>query len=322
MMLLFYILIFILSALGFFVAGEWTVKGLAQVAKFFGLREFVVAFFVMAFAGSLPNFFVGITAALKNISHFSFGDVAGNNIAVLTLAVAMAVLIGKRELPAKSRTVQTTSLFTLSASLLPLLLILDSELSRIDGTLLLCLFAFYIFWLFSKKERFTRVYDNYKAPLTKEVKFFFLDIFKVILGILLFILAAQGIVVSASYFAKALNLPIVVIGLLLTGLTSILPEAYFAILSAKKGEVWMILGDLMGAVIVPSTLVLGIVSLISPMKFESIGPLAIARLFLVFGALFFFFSVKTGYKVTKKEAIFLLFLYFFFVISQILFQLK
>jgi len=320
-MLIFYIFIFLLSALCFFIAGEWVVRGLARMAKFFGLREFVVAFFVMAFAGSLPNFFVGITAALKNISHFSFGDVAGNNIAVLTLAVALAVLVSKKELPAKSRTVQATSVFTLIASILPLILILDGELSRIDAVLLLCLFATYVFWLFSRRERFTRVYDTYEEPLTKEIKLFFVDICRVIFGILLFILAAQGIVTSASYFAKILNLPIVVIGLLLTGLASILPELYFAILSAKKGDTWMILGDLMGAVVVPSTLVLGIASLISPMKFTDIGPLAIARIFLIFGALFFFFSVKTGYKVTKREGLFLLFLYFLFVTSQILFQL-
>ena len=117
-MMSFYVLIFLACCVLLYFSGEWVVGGLMRMARFLGWREFVVAFFVMAFAASLPNLFVGITSALHKIPQLSFGDVAGNNLVALTLAVALAVLISKKELPAESRTVQTTSIFTIIAALL------------------------------------------------------------------------------------------------------------------------------------------------------------------------------------------------------------
>jgi len=314
----FYVLIFLACCVLLYFSGEWVVGGLMRMARFLGWREFVVAFFVMAFAASLPNLFIGITSALHKIPQLSFGDVAGNNLVALTIAIALAVLISKKELPAESRTVQTTSIFTIIAALLPLLLILDGKLSRIDGILLIAFFIFYLFWLFSKRERFTKIYDTQKIPIIKEFKLFLKDLGKLILGIMLLIIAAQGIVASAQFFAKSFDITLVLIGVLITGLGSALPEIYFAVASAKRGETWMILGDLMGAVIVPATLVLGIVALIHPIEISDFSPLAIARFFLIISALFFLFFVRTDRKITKKEALFLLSIYLIFVLVEIL----
>lgn len=318
-MLLFYIFIFIISVILLYFSGEWVVGGLMRIARFLGWREFVVAFFVMAFAASLPNFFVGITAAFKGIPHLSFGDVAGNNLVALTLAVALGVLFAKnKEIPAESRTVQATLIFTIVAALLPLLLIFDGNLSRIDGILLISFFIFYVSWLFSKQERFTRIYDGKVVSIIKEFKIFLKDLGKVILGIILLLLAAQGIVAFAQFFAQKFAVSIILIGVLITGLGNALPEVYFAIASARKGETWMILGDLMGAVIVPATLVLGIVALIHPIVITDFSSLVIARFFLIISALFFLFFVRTDQKITKKEALFLLGIYILFVLIEIL----
>jgi len=312
-----YILIFLICCALLYFSGEWVIVGLMRIARFLDWREFVVAFFVMAFAASLPNLFVGVTSALRQIPELSFGDVAGNNLVTLTLAVALAVLIGKKELPTESRTVQTTSIFTIVAAILPFILILDGILSRADGIILILLFVFYLFWLFSKRERFTKIYEEHKILIIKESKIFLKDLGKLILGVLLLILAAQGIVASAQFFALNFNLPLILIGVLITGLGSALPETYFAIASARRGETWMILGDLMGAVIVPATLVLGIVALICPIKIIDVLPFAIARFFLIISAIFFLLFVRTGRKITKKETLILLGIYIAFLLVEI-----
>lgn len=317
-MILLYILIFLGCCVLLYFSGEWVVGGLMRVARFLGWREFVVAFFIMAFAASLPNLFVGITSALHKIPELSFGDIAGNNLAALTIAIALAVLIGKKELPAESRTVQTTSIFTIIAALLPVILILDKNLSRIDGVLLIAFFVFYTSWLFSKKERFTKIYDTHKIPILKEFKIFLADLGKVILGIILLLVAAQGIVASAQFFAVSFNLSLILIGVLIVGLGNALPEIYFAVASAKRGETWMILGNLMGSIIVPATLVLGIVALICPIKITDFSPFAIARFFLIVSAIFFLFFVRTDRKITRKEALILLGIYIIFVAVEIL----
>ena len=317
-MLWLYIVIFLICCALLYFSGNWVVGGLMRMARFLGWKEFVVAFFVMALAASLPNLFLGITSALRGVPELSFGDVAGNNLVALTLAIALAVLIGRKELPAESRTVQTTSIFTIIAAILPLILILDGNLSRIDGMLLIALFGSYIAWLFSKKERFTKIYDTHKIPILKEFKVFLANLGRVILGIILLLVAAQGIVASAQFFAIGFNLSLILIGVLITGLGNALPEVYFAIVSARKGETWMILGNLMGAVIVPATLVLGIVALIHPISGVDFSPFAIARFFLIISAIFFLFFLRTGQRLSKKEALFLLGIYLIFVVVEIL----
>jgi len=334
----FYILIFLGSCGLLFLSGQWLVGALTRIAKFLGWREFVVAFFIMALAGSLPNLFVGISSALHKIPQLSFGDIVGGNLVDLTIVIALAVLITKG-LPAESRTVQTTSLFTIGVAILPLILILDGVLGRGDGILLILCFAFYISWLFSKKERFTRTYDEDKprteislvrgdelhssprfanVRVIKEFKIFIKDIGRVILGIVFLLAAAEGIVRAASFFTESLNLSIPLIGILIVGLGNALPEGYFAIVSARSGRTWMILGNLMGAIVVPATLVLGIVALICPIEILDFSPFAIGRFFLIISAIFFLFFVRTDRKITKKEAIFLLLIYIIFIVVELL----
>jgi len=316
-MILLYVFIFLASFALLFWAGKFLVDSLNRVARFLEWREFVVAFFAMAFASSLPNLFLGISSALHKIPQLSFGDVVGGNIVDLTIIAAFAALIAKG-LPTESRMVQTSSIFTICISILPLLLILDGVLGRIDGIFLILAFTFYAFWLFSKEERFKKVYGGDKVSLTKGFKVFIKNLGKVILGIIFLLLATQGIVKSTQFIVENFNLSFVLFGLLITGLGNALPEIYFAVVSAKRGETWMILGDLMGAVIVPATLVLGVVALICPIRITDFSSLVIARLFLIISALFFFFCIRTGRKITKREAIFLLGVYVMFVLVEIL----
>lgn len=317
-MLGFYIFIFIGSAIMLALSGDWLVGALARIARFLGWREFVVAFIVMALAASIPNLFVGVLAASQEIPQLSFGDVIGGNVVDLTIAIGLATLFSASGILTGSKMVQTTSIFTIFAAILPLALILDGNLSRIDGGLLISFFIFYLFWLFSKRERFTKVYDQTLTTEKISINKFLKDLGATIGSLIILLLSAQGIVLSAKYFADFLGIPLILVGILIVGLGNALPETYFAIASAKKGETWMILGDLMGAVIVPATLVLGIVALINPFTISDFSPLIMARAFLLISAIYFLISVKTDHKISKSEGIFFLSLFILFVLLELL----
>jgi len=317
-MLAFYILIFIACFGLLYWISTWLIDALIRIARYLDWREFTVAFLVMAIVGAIPNFFIGISSALHKIPQLSFGEIVGGNVIDLTLAVAIATLLIRGGIPAKSRVVQVSSKFTILIAILPLLLIFDGTLSRGDGIILISAFLFYIFWLFSKKERFTMVYEDKKEGIVKEFKTFLKDIGRILIGIILLLLAAEGIVNSASFFAESLNFSIVLIGILIVGFGNALPEMYFAIISAKRGQTWMILGNLMGSVIIPSTLVLGTVALICPIEIIDFSPFAIGRFFLIISVIFFLVFVRTDKKITKKEAIILLAIYLVFILVEIL----
>lgn len=312
------ILIFIVSCLALAFSGKWLIGALAGVARFFGWREFVVAFVIMSFASSIPNLFLGISSALAGIPELAFGDIVGGNVVDMTLVVALAAFLSQKGLPAESKMVQNSAVFTMFIAVLPLLLIWDGNLSKVDGVILIGSFFLYLFWLFSKQERFSKNYNHAKnCGLLEKLRNFLKDIFIILLSVAVLILASQGIMMSSFYFAKAFNFPLFMIGILIVGLGNAMPETYFSILSARKGQCWMILGNLMGSVVVAATLVLGIVVLIRPVVITDFSSLFVARLFLIVSALFFFFFLRSGQKITRKEAVILFLIYIIFVLSEI-----
>ncbi|MBI2041873.1 MAG: sodium:calcium antiporter [Candidatus Nealsonbacteria bacterium] len=309
------ILIFLISCFFLAISSKWLVGALVVIAKFLGWKEFVVAFLLMAFGVTIPNFFVGIISALNKVPELSLGDVVGGNIVDLSLIIGMAALISRKGLSAPSRTVQGSSIFTIAIAILPLILIFDGALSRQDGFLLFAAFLGYMFWLFSKKERFTKAYDGIKEPVT--IKFFFKNFGLFLISLIFLLLAAKGMVVSGTFFADYFSIPISLVGILVIGLGNALPEGFFSIQAARKGHDWMVLGDLMGGVVLSATLVLGTVAMISPIAVSDFLTIAIGRFFLIITALFFLIFLRTGQKITRKEAIFLIFIYVAFVVSEI-----
>jgi len=319
--MIFQIFAFIFSCFVLAILSKSLIKTLVQIAKYLNWREFIVGFFVMAFATSLPNLFVDINAALHGFPEMSFGDIVGGNIVDLTLVMALAVIFSKKSISTKSKMVQSSALFTIVIALLPLLLILDGKLNRIDGVILLITFFIYAFWIFSKQDNFQKIYSESQKDRNGMDIFWFLKNAVKLVFLLALLLGASFIVIdTAQFFAKTLGVSIALVGILIVGLGNCFPETYFSIISAKRGEGWMILGNLMGSVIVSSTLVLGIVALISPFEIVDFSPFAVARIFIVVASVFYLFAVKTDKKITKKEGLILLFTYIAFLITEIFFN--
>ena len=310
------ILILLSSFLLFALAGKWLIDALSRIGVCLKLKEFVLAFFIMGVGATLPNLIIGVTSALKKIPELSFGDVMGANIFDLSLVVGLVTLISRSGLSSSSRTIQGSSIFMMVIALLPIFLVLDGSLSRLDGIFLLAAFATYTCWLFSKKDRFTKVYKN--CPLKFSTWEIVKDTFTITAGLLIIFIGGQGVVYSATFFYETFHLPLGLIGMFVVAIGTYMPETFFSLQAARKGQDWMILGNLMGNVIITSTFVLGIVSLIAPIKIVDFSPFAIARLFLIIAVLFFIFFVKTGHKITRREGLVLIGVYIAFLIVEIL----
>lgn len=311
--------IFIAGCVLIYLSGEWIVDGIMAIARFLGWTEFVLSFLIVAFAGTLPNFFVGITSAMNKVPQLSFGDIISGNLIDISLVVALTVLISKKVIPTQGKTIETSLMFTLCAAILPIALCLDGVISRVDGCILIALYLAYFIWLFSKKERFKKVCcsNGRRNDLGKSFEDFMRGVGKVIAGVVFLLIAAEAIVFSAEFCASILGLSIGVIGILIVGLGNSTPEIYFSYASAKRGETGLILGNLLGSIITPATLVLGIVAIICPIEIGQIAHFSIARFFLVLACLFFFVFSKNDGKISSKEAWFLLGLYLVFLLIEI-----
>lgn len=280
-------------------------------------REFIIAFFVMAFATSLPNLFVDLNAVFHGIPQLAFGDIIGGNLIDLTLVMAIAIFFSKGAISTESEMVQKSAIFTALIAVLPLLLVLDGKIDRIDGIILILAFIFYCFWLFSKKERFRKNYGNNNRHPVQDFKGFLLNLLKIIVFLVLFLAASQAVIISAQFFSDKLGISLALVGILIVSLGNSFPEIFFSISAARKEKNWLVLGDLMGSVIVCSTLVLGIVAIVSPFEINDFSPFLIARIFLIVGSIFALIFIKSGRKITKREGIILLFVYVVFLLSEI-----
>jgi len=315
-MLFFYLLVFLLACVVLVRSGTLTVRSLTRIAQFLEWKEFVAAAILMAFVTSLPEFFVGLSSGFHHKPQLSFGNIIGANIINLTLVIGIGVWLAK-ELRFEGRVLQRSSLFAGICALLPLLLMLDGKISRIDGIVLLLALIFYFQRLIRQEERFTRIFSNKFKREWSQFKLFLRELGLFLFGVGLLLLSAEIIVRSASALAIELNFPLVLIGLLLVSLGTTLPEITFGIKSIALGHRELILGNTLGSVVVNSTLILGMVALISPFEIPNFSPYFTGIIFTLTTVLLFSLFIRTGQLVTRKEALILFSIYLLFVLAEL-----
>lgn len=304
------VLIFILSCFLIILSSKAIIDALHRLTCRLGWKEFIVAFFAASIGAVLPELFIGVRSALKGVPEFALGSIIGQNIILFTLSISICTFILK-EITVESRTVRAGAAFALFAVTLPFILLWDGALSRIDGVILLSSCFFYIYWLFSKKDHFLKKYDK-SLPRCSIWK----DAFLILIGFFFVVLSAEGIIYSAQNISYFLGIPVAVFALFVVGLGVALPETFFSVALARKGHSWMILGGILGAISLSSTLVLGIVSLISPIEVIDFSSLRVAQFFLLSGGFFLLLFVRTSNKITKREAWFLLGVYLLFLLFE------
>lgn len=309
--------IFIISCFVLSWLSSRVIKDLVNVAKYLNWREFIIAFFVMSVATSLPNLFTDFNAALQGKPELAFGDIIGGNLVDLTFVLAIAAFFSKKGLSSESGMVQKSAVFTTLIAVLPLLLIFDGNLSRSDGLVLIGAFAAYSWWIFSEREHFKKRYSHHGQTAVSGFWGFVKSLLKILVLLALLLGASFAVVGSAQFFADKLGISLALVGVLILGLGNSFPETYFAVVSARKDQNWLVLGDMMGSVIVCTTLVLGLIATILPFEIHDFSPFIIARVFLIIAAVFSLIFIRSGRRITKKEGLFLLFLYITFLMFEV-----
>ncbi|MCX6722018.1 MAG: sodium/calcium exchanger protein, partial [Candidatus Staskawiczbacteria bacterium] len=169
------------------------IKTLTEVAKYLRWREFIVAFFVMGFAASLPNLFVDLNAAFRGMPQISFGDIMGGNLVDLSLAMAIAVLMARKSISTESKMVQSSAIFTTIIAVLPWILTFRTGgLDRLDGLILILTFFAYTVWLFSNDARFKKVYGKKETKNITKKSAFIWDVIKMVVILIVLLISSYA----------------------------------------------------------------------------------------------------------------------------------
>jgi len=310
-MLISNLVIFIISCLVLILSGSFLVKSLAKIASFLKISEFVVGFLIMAVATSVPELFVGITAALNANPALALGTVIGSNIVDLTLVIGIVILLS-RGIEVKQMKIKKDALFMFFIAILPLVLMfLGNTLSRVDGVILIAVFLLYSYKLLKQSRSFSKkVEDGIKRVEIVSYSVLF------IISLFLLFFSANYVVKYATLLSIDLALPPILIGLFLIALGTSLPELVFGARAALTGHGGMSLGDIMGAIVVNSTLVLGVTAIIYPITADFLLFL-VSGVFMILIIFLFVTFLESGNKLSWREGVSLIMFYIFFIILEL-----
>ena len=285
---------------------------------------FILSALLLALATSFPELFVGITSSLEGTPNLSLGNVLGANIANISLVVGAATLLVGR-VNVHGEFLRRDVWIALVAGILPIVLVFDGELSRVDGLILLSLYGAYASSFFKDRfleigqeikkgtfiHKFFRRVNNIDGNKTKEAA-------RLFLGIAVLLVSANLIVNTAQSLAAAANIPVFLIGLILLSIGTTLPELGFSIKSLQDKEPTMFFGNLLGSIIANSTLVIGVTAVISPIRVAAIEEYLIAAVTFVVVFLVFWLFIRSKLKLERWEAGVLLAIYIVFVVVEFL----
>ncbi len=303
------LLLFIGACAVLVISAELLVRSLTKVAFYLKLSEFVIGFMVVALATSIPELFVGITSALGGNPALSLGNVIGANIIDLTLVIGIVTIL-RRGIKVERKAVRTDTMYMFIIVVLPLVLMLDHQISRFDGIILLVTFFLYVLRLFKQERRFRETIDHVsKSEFAKNVML-------ACVSIVLLLASADFLVEYASSLAIELSVPPILIGLFLISFGTTLPELAFESKAVLARHRFMALGDLVGSVVANTTLVLGIAALIHPIEANFLLFLT-SSFFMIVVAFLFTTFVNAEKHILWEEGVALIFLYILFVIIEL-----
>jgi len=317
------VLLLLLFSFGLIKSTELIVAAIRKMVRRSKVGGFGVTAFILALATSLPELVVGITASIEGLPQVVLGNVLGSNIANVSLVIGGAAIAGGK-LRVAGETLKRDLYLVFGVAVLPLLLIADSTLSRADGVVLLIVYVLFVTTVLKKHTRAIGKHVMEESP----VKRLFLavakrggrgDLVRFLLGVVGLLLSSHMIVQLSEMIALGLGLPILIIGLFLVAIGTSLPELVFEMKAVVSGQIGMVWGDLLGSVVANATLVLGLSSVIAPMKLNGTGlapySLAIGS-FVMLYSLFVYFA-RSKSRLERWEGVVLLLLYFGFVVLEL-----
>lgn len=138
------------------------------------------------------------------------------------------------------------------------------------------------------------------------------SIFFIIIGFALLVLGADWLVNGASSIAKKFHIPEIIIGLTIVSIGTSMPELFVSTTSALEGLSDMSIGNVVGSNLCNLLLILGLSTIIKPVKFQKETRLYEIPMCLVFTVIFIVLC-NTGGTINKVEAVLLLLLFLLFI---------
>jgi cation:H+ antiporter len=256
-----------------FVADKVIGKSI-KVSKKLGISQIFIGLTVISIGTSLPEITTHVVASLDiirgNIDPFiASATVLGTNIGsdivqqnlIIGIVGILAILHG-RIIHIKRSFLKSDFLIMILAAVLVLLFGYDGNISRVEGIVLFFGYILYLYFLWLKERK--NIKDHKKIELNgKGKKGIFIDVAYIVTGLAVIVFSAEYILQVSEFFVTHYNIGGSMIGILIVGIATSLPELTTSITAILKGASSISLGTLIGSNITNPMLALGLGAMIS-----------------------------------------------------------
>ena len=295
------------------------VAGAAALARNMGISPLLIGLTIVALGTSAPEIFVAITASLQGNPALAIGNALGSNIANIGLVLGLSAIVAP--LTVHSKTLKREYPVLFGISLVAWILMMDGDLSRLDGSILLIglsLFLIWMTWLGLHPKNHDPMIDEYRAEIPSAMSTGIASLW-LVLGLIVLPLSSKLLVDGAVDIAKIFGLSDFVIGLTIVAVGTSLPEIATSVTAAIKGEDDIAIGNIIGSNMFNLLAVLPFPGLIAP---GIVDPKLLTRdLPVMLGLTVLLFIVAYGFRgpghIKRYEGFLLLFAYLGYLIMLI-----
>lgn len=258
---------FLLLIAGFVLlikGADFFVEGSASIARKLRVPSLIVGMTIVAMGTSLPECSVSINASLTGENSLAVSNVLGSNIFNLMVVCGVCALFAPLIVKAQTRNRDIT-FSILCAILLGALGYFGMELGRVDGWIFLVIFILFLFYMVMSALRARAAGQGAEdegeeyaiIPVWKSILF-------IVGGAAAIAFGGDFVVKSASKIATTFGMSQTLVGLTICAIGTSLPELVTSVVAARKKQVDMALGNVIGSNIFNILFVLGISTAISP----------------------------------------------------------
>ena len=282
------------------LGADWLTKGASALARRFNMSELLIGLTIVAIGTSLPELVISTGSALKGSPGLALGNIIGSNIFNGMFILGVTALLCPIKFDSRMLTREIP--FNLLASIV-LILVSGSMLvggapgetiTRYGGMLLLCFLAVFVRYTFSITNDAADDEPGEQFPVWKVVLF-------IVAGLAALIFGGNVFVDGATEIARVLGLSEAVIGITIVSAGSSLPELAVSVSAARKGNVGIALGNVLGSNILNIFFILGVSATITPISLDGFS--FIDYYVLLASSLLIYFVARFGGKavITRFE---------------------
>lgn len=300
-------ILFILGIIFLIKGADYLVDGSSSLGKRLGVSSLVIGLTIVAFGTSMPELVVNIIAALKGATQVAFGNIIGSNISNILLVLGITALICN--IKVKRSTIWKQLPFALLAVIV--LFIVSNKymiggmevfkLNRVDGLVLMAFFVIFIYYVIELAMRSRARIEKKELHISRHS--YSNIVFLILLGLVGLYFGGKWTVDGAIYIASQLGLSQFLISATVIAIGTSLPELITSIVAALKSKMDMAVGNIIGSNIFNIFWILGVTSLISPIKIPSFINVDIIILFFVTLLLFLVMFIGKKKEIERWQGV-------------------